>query len=162
MFMSRLSCTAVVSLSLILPSLAQADCLRPANAADLTASVIAGINAQRKANGLGALQVDNALGKAAQGLACDNAARQGVSHVSSNGAQIQSRMRAVGYRFSAAAENTGRGFGSADRAIEWWMGSSGHRDNILNANTRDIGVGIAVSDAPDSKLHWVVNMGAKR
>jgi uncharacterized protein YkwD len=160
MFLTRF--LRVLVLTTILPGLAQADCLQPANANDLASSVIAGINAQRDAHGLAALRVNAALAKAAQGLACDNAARQGTSHVSSDGSQITQRMRAVGYRFSAAAENTGRGFGSADGAVEWWMGSSGHRANILNANTRDIGVGIAVSDAPDSKLHWVVNMGAKR
>jgi uncharacterized protein YkwD len=152
----------IMFLSLMLPYAALADCAKPANANDMAASVVAGINAARKANGLGALRTSSALATAAQSLACDNAARQGVSHVSSDGSQIQQRMRAVGYRFSAAAENTGRGFGSANNAVAWWMDSSGHRANILNSSVRDIGVGIAVSDTPDSKLHWVVNFGAKR
>lgn len=25
--------------------------------------------------------------------------------------------------------------------------------------TRDIGIGIALSDAPDARLHWVIDMG---
>ena len=162
MFPSRLSRVGIICLCLTLPGLAQAACSQPADATTLESGVIAGINAQRKAMGLGALQTNAALAKAAQGLACDNAARQGTSHVSSDGSQMTQRLRAAGYSFSAAAENTGRGFGSPTEAVAWWMESSGHRANILNANTRDIGVGIAVSDAPDSRLHWVVNMGAPR
>jgi hypothetical protein len=27
---------------------------------------------------------------------------------------------------------------------------------------REVGIGIALSDAPDSKLHWVINFGATR
>jgi uncharacterized protein YkwD len=162
MFHPPLSRIAIVGLCLTLPGLAHATCLRPTDASTLDSSVIAGINAQRKANGLGALLASAALAKAAQSLACDNAARQGTSHVSSDGSQITQRMRAVGYSFSAAAENIGRGFGTPTEAVARWMQSSGHRANILNTNIRDIGVGVAVSDAPDSRLHWMVNMGAPR
>lgn len=137
-------------------------CTRPANSTELQSEVVAGVNAQRARAGLPALKLNAALGKAAQGHACDNAARQSISHVSSDGSKLQNRLRKAGYRFRTATENTGRGFATPARAVEWWMNSPKHKDNILMSATRDIGVGIAVSDAPDSKLHWVIVMGKSK
>jgi uncharacterized protein YkwD len=153
-------CGAITILGLS-TSLVQA-CAVPASLAELRAQVIAEVNAERRANGLSALQADNRLQEAAQGLACDNAYRQEMSHTSANGAQLQGRLRAAGYRFSAASENVQMGAGSPASAVSWWMGSSGHRANILTQGIGDIGVGIAVSDAPESRYHWVINMGASR
>jgi uncharacterized protein YkwD len=135
-------------------------CSVPGGANGLRDEVIAGINAQRQASDLSALSRNANLQEAAQGLACDNAARGAVSHVSSDGTQLQGRLRRVGYRFTTANENVFMGSGSAARAVEWWMGSSGHRANILTQGIRDIGVGIALGG--DGTTHWVVNMGRSR
>jgi uncharacterized protein YkwD len=151
----------VLALGLTLGLPAQA-CNVPSNAKDLQAEVLANLNAQRKANGLSALKLSAKLEKAAQGHACDNAARRSISHDSSDGGTLKTRLRKAGYKFRAAAENTGRGFGTGSRAVDWWMNSPHHRDNILMARVRDVGIGIAVSDAPDSKLHWVINFGASK
>jgi uncharacterized protein YkwD len=137
-------------------------CDLPANMADMRAQVVAEVNAERASQGLPALQLNAALVKAAQGHACDNAKRHETSHVSSDGSRLQHRLRRAGYSYAMANENTGRGFGSSQHAVDWWMNSPHHRDNILMRGTRDIGVGIAFSDAPESRLHWVIDMGAAR
>lgn len=142
-----------------LPALAGA-CTLPGGVDGLRADVIAAINAERRANGLSALQQNAKLQEAAQGLACDNAARGTFSHVSADGTQLQGRLRRAGYRFTAANENVYMGSGSAARAVDWWMGSSGHRANILTQGLKDIGVGVAASG--DGKVQWVVNMGKSR
>lgn len=147
------------SLALGLPALA---CNVPANAESLQAEVLANLNAQRKANGLSALKLSGKLDKAAQGHACDNAARRSISHDSSDGGTLTTRLRKAGYKYRAAAENTGRGFGTGARAVEWWMNSPKHRDNILFPRVKDVGIGIALSDAPDNKLHWVINFGTSK
>lgn len=157
--MLRSLATLALALCLGLPAGA---CTLPANAPALQDEVLAHLNAQRKAHGLSALRPSQKLEKAAQGHACDNAARRSISHESSDGATLKTRLKKVGYRFRAAAENTGRGFGTAERAVEWWMNSPHHRDNILFHRVREVGIGIAVSDAPDSKLHWVINFGTSR
>jgi uncharacterized protein YkwD len=131
----------------------------PSGLSDLRAQVVAEVNAERRANGLSALQSDIRLEDAAQGLACDNAARQTVSHTLANGAGLQGRLRAVGYRFSAASENVQTGADSPADVVAWWMVSSGHRTNILTRGISDIGVGIAVSSG---QVYWVINMGAAR
>ena len=138
---------------------AQAKCTLPGNAAALETEFLSHLNAERKARGLPALKMNAALDKAAQGHACDNADRKSISHVSGNGANLQKRLKRAGYRYSTASENTGRGFASGARAFEWWMNSPHHRDNMLMSGIKDIGIGVAVSDAPDSRLHWVINMG---
>ena len=141
---------------------AAAACVLPDNVKSLQAEVLAGMNAQRRARGLPALQMDAKLARAAQGHACDNARRHSISHDSSDGGTLRTRLKRVGYRFRAAAENTGRGFGTGARAVDWWMNSPHHRDNILLGKVNEVGIGIAVSDAPDNKLHWVINFGASR
>jgi uncharacterized protein YkwD len=153
---------SLLALALLGPAMAHAACDLPANAAQMQADLVAGINAQRAARDLPALRMNDALDAAAQRHACDIAKRKTTSHVSANGTHLQGRLRRAGYAFALATENTGRGFVSAARAVQWWMDSPGHAKNILMRGTQDIGVGIAFSDAPESRLHWVIDMGASK
>ena len=34
--------------------------------------------------------------------------------------------------------------------------------NILLRKAREVGIGIALSDAPDNKLHWIINFGTSK
>lgn len=147
---------------LCLVSGVQAGCIVPQNADAMQQELLAHLNAERKAYGLSALKLSAKLDKAAQGAACDNAKRQSISHVSSDGGTLKTRLRKVGYGFRTAAENTGRGFASGARAVEWWMHSPHHKDNILLRKARDVGIGIALSPAPDNKLHWILVVGASK
>ncbi len=139
-----------------LPALA---CETPANLSALRTEVVAGINAARADAGLPAVRELSTLTAVAQSHACDNAARGSIAHTGSDGRDLTARLRDAGYRFATAAENTGRGFGSADRAVAWWMASPLHRANILNRAVRDVGVGVAIGDGTP---YWVVDFGASR
>ncbi len=134
-------------------------CDIPKDLSALQAQVLKNINAERKAAGLSSLKMSTKLERAAQDHACDNADRKSYSHEGSDGSTLKTRLRRVGYGFRTAAENTGRGFGTGTKVVAFWMGSPGHRANILLGKLRDVGIGIAVSDSPDSKLHWVVDFG---
>jgi uncharacterized protein YkwD len=151
--------TAIAMLSL--GSVAGA-CNIPANSGAMQAELIDHLNAERHAHGLAAVRLSAALDKAAQGHACDNAKRQSISHVSSDGSHLQNRLRRAGYAYRTAAENTGRGFASGARAVEWWMHSPKHKQNILLGPAREVGVGIAMSAAPDSRLHWILVLGKSK
>jgi len=153
------SITAGLILALSLPAPA---CIVPPNASALQTEVLSSLNARRKANGLTPFKLSPKLDKAAQGHACDNAARRSISHESSDGGTLTTRLRKAGYKYRAAAENTGRGFGTGTRAVEWWMNSPKHRYNILFPELREVGIGIALSNAPDNKLHWVINFGTSK
>ena len=159
MFMRQSLLALAAGLTLALPAQA---CNMPANATALQSEVLSHLNAERRAHGLAPLRISAKLDKAAQGHACDNAARRSISHDSSDGGTLKTRLRKAGYKYRAAAENTGRGFGSGARAVQWWMNSPKHRTNILLDRVRDVGIGIALSDAPDNKLHWVINFGTSK
>lgn len=137
-------------------------CTVPANSSAMQQELLTHLNAERRAHGLPALRLSAKLDKAAQGHACDNARRMSISHVSSDGGTLKNRLRRAGYAFRTAAENTGRGFASGARAVQWWMNSSKHRDNILLRKAKEVGIGIAVSPAPDNKLHWILVVGASK
>ena len=150
------------SVVLVLAPAAQAGCNIPANASALQKDLLAELNAERRAHGLSPFRLSSSLDKAAQGHACDNAKRRSISHDSSDGGSLKTRLRRAGYKYRAAAENTGRGFGTPQRAVDWWMNSPKHRTNILYPKMREVGIGIALSDSPDNKLHWVINFGLSR
>ena len=157
MTLAALAATAFLSFG----ASAQA-CILPGNAAAMQKELLSHLNAERKAQGLPALALSAKLDKAAQGHACDNAKRRSISHTSSDGGTLKTRLRRVGYGYRTAAENTGRGFATGARAVQWWMNSPHHKDNILLRKAREVGVGIAVSPAPDSKLHWIIVVGASK
>lgn len=141
---------------------ALAGCIVPGDADAMQKQLLSHLNAERTARGLAPLVLSAKLDKAAQGHACDNAKRQSISHTSSDGGNLKTRLRKAGYNFRTAAENTGRGFASGKRAVEWWMNSPKHKDNILLRKAREVGIGIALSAAPDNKLHWILVVGASR
>jgi uncharacterized protein YkwD len=161
--MKRLRIAVLAASTLVcIAGAVHAGCAIPPGADAMQKELLAHLNAERKAHGLSALSPSAKLDKAAQGHACDNAKRKSISHTSSDGGTLKTRLRRVGYGFRTAAENTGRGFGSGARAVEWWMHSPKHKDNILLRKAREVGVGIAVSPAPDNKLHWIIVVGASK
>ncbi len=153
---------ALAMASMLLIPTAGSACSIPSAAEALQTEALQAVNAERAAHGLRPLKFSRTLDKAAQGAACDNANRHEISHVSSDGSHLKDRLLRVGYRYRSAAENTGRGFRSGSSAVQWWMNSPKHKANILMRGIKEIGIGIALSDAPDSKLHWILNMGEEK
>jgi uncharacterized protein YkwD len=102
------------------------------------------INGQRANAGLSALTVNGALSTAARAHSQDMAMSNYFSHTGSDGSDPFSRMSAAGYSFSAAAENIYAGqrqYDSPSAAVSAWMGSTGHRENMLNSMFTQFGVG---------------------
>jgi uncharacterized protein YkwD len=104
------------------------------------------INAERVNQGLFAFTYNGALTSAAQSHSLDMACQSFFSHTGSDGSSPFDRMSWAGYSFSAAAENIFAGSGSYDspaQAFDAWLNSSGHRDNMLNPDYTEIGIGYA-------------------
>jgi uncharacterized protein YkwD len=158
---AKLSLALIAALAMT-ASASHAGCLVPDAESALQAEVLASLNAERAARNLPKLKLHPALEKAAEKHACDNASRHSISHVSSDGSKLQHRLLRVGYKYSKAAENTGRGFSSGKNAVNWWMNSPPHKANILMKGIKDVGIGIVLSSAPDSRLHWIVVVGAAK
>ncbi len=97
-------------------------------------------NFYRTQSDLNALVQNSALNNAAQGHSQAMALDDFFSHQGLNGSSPTQRAQAAGYA-GGAGENIAAGHVNAEHVMEQWMYSAGHRDNILNANYQDIGVG---------------------
>lgn len=119
----------------------------PAAAADVARAVAPAsgfegfLNAARAANGLSPATYDARLAAAAQAHA-DDMARQGYfSHESADGRTYIQRIRAQGHPACYPVENLASGVRSDAQAVDMWMGSPGHRANILLRGNVDYGIG---------------------
>lgn len=113
-----------------------------ATAAQDVAQVVQLVNAERRKAGCGPLRSDPKLRNAAQGHADDMAARNYYAHAGRDGRNAGDRIKAAGYTWSAWGENIHRGPHSAAQAVDEWMNSAAHRENILDCSFEDIGVGV--------------------
>ena len=116
------------------------------------------VNQQRAAAGCGALRSDSRLVAAARGHSQDMAVHHYFSHTGLDGSTFVDRVAAAGYpRNQAGGENIAAGYPTATAVMAGWMGSSGHRANILNCGFKSIGVGLA--HASDGTAYWTQDFG---
>ena len=103
-------------------------------------------NQQRAASGLSKFCVHPALTAAARAHSQDMMAKGYFSHTSLNGDTFVTRVVRAGYTgWRALAENIAWGsgtYGTPDSIFRGWMNSAGHKANIMNANLREIGIGV--------------------
>jgi stress response protein SCP2 len=117
-------------------------------------------NAERVRHGLRPLTVDGRLSAAAQAHSADMVRRGFFAHESPDGSQVWDRAVAAGYAYRKVAENIAAGQRTADEVVRGWMGSPGHRANILDRDLTQIGVGRA--DGGSYGVYWTQVFGAPR
>ncbi|HEX6383375.1 MAG TPA: CAP domain-containing protein [Anaerolineae bacterium] len=115
--------------------------LDPSSLSEFAQQVVDITNEERSKAGCGPVSVSLQLSAAAQGHSEDMALNDFFSHTGSNGSQFWERVDATGYQYSSAGENIAAGYPTAEDVMGGWMGSDGHRANILNCDHREIGVG---------------------
>lgn len=128
-----------------------------ANLTQVRAITLCLINSERTSRGRAPLSSSPPLRKAAHSYSRLMVRDRFFSHVSPSGSTLTSRVRGRttylrGARSWALGENIAWGsgaLGTPARIVSAWMRSPGHRANILTANFRNIGIGIA-SGAPRS------------
>lgn len=121
--------------------------------------MIALINNERANVGVAPLSGQSQLGNAARGHSQDMACNGFFSHTGSDGSTFAVRITRVGYSYSAAAENIAAGYGDPASVVAGWMGSQGHKDNMLNPNYTEVGIGyIYVAGSPYG-VYWTANFG---
>ncbi len=103
-------------------------------------------NNRRRNHGCRALARNDALDVAAQAHTRKMANRNLLSHALPGEPSLGTRVRRAGYRWTLVGENIAAGYSSPEAVLAGWMGSRGHRRNILNCRYRHIGVGFTVSD----------------
>lgn len=99
-------------------------------------AVLAATSVERTDAGCGPLQPDARLRAAAQ----DMAENGYFSHTARDGRAFDERIRAAGHP-APGGENVAQGQDDAAEVVAAWMGSPGHRRNILNCSFVTLGVG---------------------
>ncbi len=122
----------------------------------ILAGLVDAHNQARARAGLPPLAVDPRLDAAARRHADDMAARRRMTHRGGDGSSPFQRIEAEGYHFRQAAENIAFGRFTLDSLMRGWLGSPGHRRNILG-NFSEIGA--AYATAGDGTAYWCVTFG---
>ena len=119
-------------------------------------------NAARRDRDLKPLCVHPALQKAARAHSKDMIERDYFSHVTKGrNEDACERIRRYGYSWSACGENIGYR-STPDRMFDAWMGSSGHRANILSGRFREVGIGTHTGNYGDFETTmYTVDFGAR-
>jgi hypothetical protein len=123
-------------------------------AAGVSSSVFSLTNAQRTKAGLKPLISDATLDAAAKAWAQQLASSCTFKH--STASWRTSRTAKAGW--TATGENIAAGYTSASAVMSGWMGSSGHKANILNKSYTGLGVGYATGSC-GYKTYWVQIFG---
>jgi len=119
------------------------------------AGVIKLTNEARAQNSLPALKENAKLDSVALAKAQDMLKNQYFEHVSPAGKGPGDLAKNVGYVYLAYGENLAMGNFADDQAlIDGWMGSPGHRANILYKSYREIGVAV-VRGTYEGKSTWM-------
>ena len=120
---------------------------RPATAvsSSFAESIVAAMNRERAARGLEPLQLESRLSLAAEDRVEDMLAKRYYEHVSPDGVNPFSWVRARGYRYRLIGENLALGYRGSQSVVTGWMNSPGHRDNILKSGFNEVGIAVADS-----------------
>jgi len=101
-------------------------------------------NAKRAENGLNPLRLNRELSAAARWFSQDSILNRPpgyCGHQATDGSWPDARAIRFGYYGTAGAENAFCGLVTPEQAVDGWMNSPGHRANILNPDSREIGLG---------------------
>lgn len=99
-------------------------------------------NVERTNKGLAPLSANSVLSQAAIAKGNDMLAKDYWAHFAPDGTSPWSFFLSFGYKYRYAGENLARDFSDAGTAVSAWMNSPTHRENILNANYKEIGIGV--------------------
>ncbi len=117
------------------------------------------INNARARNGLPALAVNAQLTAAAQGHSIDMACHGLISHTGSDGSSPSQRIVAAGYSPARSSEII-YGSGYPRTAFDWWMNDQIHRDEILNPNVTEMGIGYAYASSSSYGGYYTVDFAS--
>lgn len=98
------------------------------------------------------------LARSAQDFATELAQRDVLSHVGVDGSGIRQRFKRSGYLIARAGENLAAGQDDLDEALQSWLASAGHCDNLMQPDFRDVGLACAVGPGA-YRQYWVMHLG---
>jgi len=103
-------------------------------------------NQKRQEAGLPPLKLDHVLSQAAKNKGEDMLAKDYWAHVSPDGVEPWKFFLDAGYKYRYAGENLARDFSNAASAVDAWMASPSHRENMLSPKYEEIGIAVVEGD----------------
>ena len=113
-------------------------------------------NNEREKKGLTPVSENEALNKAAELKAKNMFEENYWAHFAPSGKTPWDFILGSGYKFTFAGENLAKNFYSSEDVVVAWMQSPTHRDNLLNANYKDIGIAVVEGILNGQKTTLVV------
>ncbi len=145
----------------ILPTFHFVGIARNSNLGSVLPVVLASLtNEERSENNLPELVVNPLLTEAATLKAQDMAAKSYFAHVSPEGKTPWYWFELVGYTYDYAGENLAVNFSDSKDVTDAWMNSPGHKANIVKANYKEMGTGVAFGTYKGQETIFVVQMYA--
>ena len=123
--------------------------------AAVAASMISGY---RQNNGLGAVEVDPVLMRAAEAQAQEMAAHNKMDHEVAG--PLPKRLKVAGYDARAAVENISAGYHTLAEAFSGWRDSPPHRANMLNGSVTKLGIAAYYAPGTKYKVFWALILAA--
>lgn len=104
-----------------------------------------------------ALGWDERLAASSQAFATELAQRDSLTHQGQLAHSLRERLRASGYGARAAGENLAAGSESLEEALEQWLASPAHCENLMLAEFTDVGL-TCVSGPGRFRTYWVMHL----
>jgi uncharacterized protein YkwD len=136
-------------------------CEEPVEGVFWRTEVLTLVNRERAARGLDALTQNSTLEDQATQYACEMIQGDFFGHQNPlSGSSLPDRTLEFGYDYWMVGENLAAGQITPAEVVDDWMNSPCHRENLLNPNFTEIGIGIRYGG--DYGYYWVQEFGRPR
>ncbi len=108
------------------------------------------------------LRLDPRLTRAAAEHADDMLARDYFEHEGLDGSTPASRVTATGYRYRIVGENIAFGPETVTQAVQGWLHSPSHCENLMDPRFTETGFAFAASRHGTPRIYWVEDFAAPR
>ena len=107
------------------------------------------------------LKWDAALYAAAAGHSADMARRNYLDHRSPDGVNVRERVAASNYKFRSVGENLSGGSRTASEAVQGWLDSPDHCENVMDPGFTDVAVACVQQPGTEWGTYWTMVLGRK-
>lgn len=133
-------------------------CLEPRDADSLREQILNLVNEERAKFGLNPVARNQTLEDQATEYACEMIQFDFFAHVNPvTGSTLRERTNDFGYPYQVVGENLAAGQTTVQQAMNDWIASTEHRENILDPRFTELGVGVRTGGSYGT--YWVQEFG---
>ncbi|HYE40378.1 MAG TPA: CAP domain-containing protein [Ramlibacter sp.] len=107
------------------------------------------------------LRWDDRLYSAAAAHSADMARRNYIEHRSPDGTEVMQRVDASAYPWKSVGENLAAGDLTLDGAVQGWIGSPAHCENMMDPKFVDVAVACVSRPGTDLGTYWTMILARK-